>query len=196
MTIMRPLPVPEMHGATSPSVTSLPAWRDMAKAALLGGVVAGTVDIGAACLINHRDVTFILHAIAGGLLGERSYAGGAGTAALGAALQEFMGVLIAAIFVSASRFIGWLNDYWKASGLTYGVVIFVVMNYVVVPLSAWHQAPHFAVFNFAANLAAMLLFGLLVSYFSHRSRTRSTTSERNGQLMGKAENGPGLRTSD
>jgi hypothetical protein len=41
-------------------------------ATLLGGLVAGTIDIGAACLINWRSVPFILHAIAGGLRIGRS----------------------------------------------------------------------------------------------------------------------------
>ena len=88
------------------------------RAILLGGVVAGTIDIGAACLISSHGVTFILHTIAG--------------------------------------------------GLAYGVVIFFVMNYVVVPLSAWKHHARFSTYKFAANMAAMLLFGLIVAWFASR----------------------------
>jgi hypothetical protein len=48
------------------------------------------------------------------------------------------------------------------------VIIFFVMNYVVVPLSAWKSAPHFTAVKFAANMAAMLLFGLIVAFFARR----------------------------
>ncbi len=39
-------------------------------AILLGGMIAATIDIGAACLINDRSVPFILHTIAGGIWGR------------------------------------------------------------------------------------------------------------------------------
>src|ERR1700680_5290310 len=130
------------------------ASRAFVKAALWGGVGAGTIDIGAACLINDRSIPFILHSIAGGLLAERSFAGGAWTAILGLILQESMGILIAAIYVAASRFLPALTRRWALSGLLYGAGIFVVMNYVVVPLSAWRAIPTFSASTLAVNLAA------------------------------------------
>lgn len=142
--------------------------RALITASLTGGIVAGTIDIGVACLINGRSIPFILHAIAGGLLAQRSFAGGAATAVLGAALQEGMGILIAAIYVVAGEWLPELRRRWVGFGLAYGVVIFFVMNYVVVPLSAWRRFPHFSPAKFAANLAAMLLFGLIVAFFARR----------------------------
>jgi hypothetical protein len=50
--------------------------RALLTALLTGGLLAATLDIGAACLINGRSVTFILHSIAGGLLAERAFSGG------------------------------------------------------------------------------------------------------------------------
>src|SRR5437588_7555839 len=142
--------------------------RAVITAVLLGGVVAGTIDIGAACLINHRSVPFVLHSIAGGVLAERSFAGGAPTAMLGLLLQEAMGILIAAIYVLASEHLAALRRRWVLCGLCYGAVIFVVMNYVVVPLSTWHVVPHFSAWTLTGNLAAMFLFGLIVAYFARR----------------------------
>jgi hypothetical protein len=144
--------------------------RALITASLAGGVIAGTIDIGAACLINGRSVPFILHAIAGGLLAQRSFAGGAATALLGGLLQEAMGILIATIYVVAGEWLPALRRRWVRFGLAYGVVIFLVMNYVVVPLSAWRRFPHFSPTKLAANLAAMLLFGLIVAYFASRRR--------------------------
>jgi predicted neutral ceramidase superfamily lipid hydrolase len=136
---------------------------------VLGGIVAATIDIGAACLITGRSVTFILHTIAGGLLAKAAYAGGIRTALLGLALQGLMGVIIAAVYAVGARMMPVLGRRWITGGLAYGVIIFFVMNYVVVPLSAWKHWPHFTPSKFLANLAAMLLFGLIVAYFVRRS---------------------------
>jgi uncharacterized membrane protein YagU involved in acid resistance len=140
--------------------------RGVLSGILLGGIVAGTIDIGAACLITGHDAIFILQTIAGGLLAKRAHSGGVPTALLGLALQELMGVLIAAIYVVAAAILPLLRRRWLAGGLAYGVVIFFVMNYVVVPLSAWKHRPHFSAYSFAANMAAMLVFGLIVAWFA------------------------------
>ena len=50
---------------------------DALGAVFLGGVIAATVDIGAASLISGRSPGFIMQAIAGGLLGKATFDGGA-----------------------------------------------------------------------------------------------------------------------
>ena len=140
----------------------------IARAILSGGLIAATIDIGAACLINHRSIPFILHSIAGGLLAMDSFRGGAGTAFMGLFLQEFMGLVIAAVYVGAALALPTLLHRWIPCGVAYGVVIFMVMNYVVVPLSAWRRVPHFTAATFVANLMAMLLFGGIVAYSASR----------------------------
>ena len=142
--------------------------REVLGAILLGGIIAATLDIAAASLISGRSPAFIMQAIAGGLLGRASFAGGIGSCILGAVLQEAMGILIAAIYVLGSKIVLSLRSHWLLSGLSYGIVIFFVMNYVVVPLSALKSAPHFTSSKFAENMAAMLLFGLIVAFFSRR----------------------------
>jgi uncharacterized membrane protein YagU involved in acid resistance len=142
---------------------------------LLGGIIAATIDIGAACVISGRSPTFILQVIAGGVLGKASFDGGAATMILGVVLQEAMGILIAMIYVLSTKVVTTLSRRWIIGGLTYGVIIFFVMNYAVVPLSAWKSTPHFTALKFAENMAAMLLFGLIVAFF--RSGT-ATAAER------------------
>ena len=106
-------------------------------AILLGGFIAGTLDIGAAALINFVSPIPVLRFIAGGLLGKSAVAGGASIVFLGLILQWAMSLIIAAAFVVASRWLPILQRRWIVSGLAYGVVVFFVMNYVVMPLSAW-----------------------------------------------------------
>jgi hypothetical protein len=151
--------------------------RQILSAAVLGGVIAASIDIGAAALISGRSNTFIMQVIAGGLLGKATFDGGIGTVVLGAVLQEIMGVLIATIYVLSSRTIPGLLRRWIPGGLVYGVIIFFVMNYVVVPLSAWKSAPHFTPVKFVENMAAMLLFGLIVAFFARRLVSEPRTQD-------------------
>jgi hypothetical protein len=141
---------------------------EVLSAILLGGLIAGAIDIGAASLITGRNPAFIMQVIAGGLLGKASFGSGIATVILGAVLQELMGVLIAATYVLALKSVPALLRRWIFSGLVYGVIVFFVMNYVVVPLSALKATPHFSAEKFAANMAAMLLFGLIVAFFARR----------------------------
>ena len=79
------------------------ASRNSVLAAIvLGGLVAGTVDIGAAMLISGKSMAFVLQFIASGAVGKSAFDGGAGTVVLGALLQWAMSLIIAAIFVLAS----------------------------------------------------------------------------------------------
>ena len=141
-------------------------------AILSGGLVAGTVDIGSACLINLLGPLVILHAIASGLLGKPSFQGGLPTAVLGLFLQWFMGVLIAGVYVFALQRLAWMRRDWRASGFLYGVVIYYVMNEAVVPLSkAWPGHDFSKPIDwekFGENMLAMILFGLVVAYFARR----------------------------
>ena len=143
-------------------------------AIVLGGVVAGTLDIGAAALINWASPALILRFVASGLLGKTAQDGGAAIALLGYGVQIAMSLIIAAIYVGASHRLAWLRERWIAAGLAFGVVVFLVMNFVVMPLSALARWPHFTVASFAWNMLAMLVFGVIIAYFA-----RDTTATRN-----------------
>jgi hypothetical protein len=143
-------------------------------AVLLGGFIAGTIDVFAASLINHINLVVILHSIASGLLGKNSFYGGWPSAAVGLVLQWAMALVIAAIYVLASRSIPALARHWIWGGLAYGVGIYFVMNFVVVPLSAAPFKNHHLMLPKAAeDMFAMLLFGLIVAYFSKSAHSTS-----------------------
>ena len=137
-------------------------------AIVLGGLVAGTVDIGAAMLISGKSMAFILQFIASGAVGKSAFNGGTGTVVLGALLQWAMSLIIAAIFVFASLRLPWMRRRWAAAGLAFGVATYFVMTYAVVPLSAIGGGWHFSPLPFIKNLAAMLVFGMIVSAFARR----------------------------
>lgn len=146
--------------------------RAISKAVLWGGLVASTVDIFAASTIFMANPLRILRSIAGGAFGKDAFTGGLPMSLAGLFLQWMMGLIIAAIYVTAARRLAWMHRDWRLAGLAYGVVVYFVMTYVVVPLSAFPiKRDPTAPFNwlgFGENLLAMLLFGLIIAYANAR----------------------------
>lgn len=79
----------------------------------------------------------IFQGIAAGLLGRTAaLQGGAATALLGVALHFFIASGVVAIFLLASRLAPVLIRHPLAFGVLYGLAVYVVMNDVVIPMSA------------------------------------------------------------
>ena len=144
------------------------------SAILMGGLIASTIDIGAASIIYHANPLGVMRAVASGVMGEHVRGSGLVGSSLGMVLQWLMGIIIAAIYVHVSRGLGILerlNRWWLGAGIAYGVVIYFVMNDVVVPLSASPRPavePPFDPQLFAENMLAMILFGVIVAFFARR----------------------------
>lgn len=116
-----------------------------AKAILIGGLVAGTCDISAACIQYYalRGVgpVRIFQSVASGLLGADAFTGGAPTAALGLGLHYVIAFVWTVLFVLAGRRFSLLRGKPLVVGAAYGVVVFLVMHFVVLPLSAVPKRP-------------------------------------------------------
>ena len=110
-------------------------------AVVLGGVAAGVIDITYACTFWAIKAgvrpSRIFQSVAAGLLGRQAaVAGGAPTAALGLALHFFIALTVAVVYYEAARY---AEALWRRPwtfGSLYGVAVFGVMHYIVVPLSA------------------------------------------------------------
>ena len=145
------------------------------KAAIYAGLIAGTIDIGAACTINMIGPGPILRFIASGLLGA-PLPHEAWVYCLGLGLQWMMSIIIAAIFVIAATKIPALLRRWIAAGIAYGIVVYFVMTFVVVPLSRAKHG-HVTMTSFAENLAAMIVFGLIVSFIARRMTAKGVSAK-------------------
>jgi uncharacterized membrane protein YagU involved in acid resistance len=110
-----------------------------------GGMACGVLDITQACVAwgiqNHLPPVRIFQSVASGLLGPKAFQGGAQTAALGLFLHFLIAFIWALIYYVASRQIGFLTVKPVIAGLLYGEFVWVMMNCVVVPLSAIHRWP-------------------------------------------------------
>jgi len=111
------------------------------RAILAAGLVAGTLDLTAACVsswfISGIGPVRIFQSVASGLLGSDSSKGGAGSAALGILLHFAIAFIWTVVFYLMSRKIKFLVDKAFISGPLYGIAVYWFMQLVVLPLSAF-----------------------------------------------------------
>ena len=110
----------------------------MLRAILAGGLSAGILDLTSALVLYGSRGTALIRipqSIASGILGADAYRGGLLTAALGTLLHFVIAFSAAAVYCLASRRLPFLKDYAFVCGPTYGILVYLVMKLIVVPLS-------------------------------------------------------------
>ena len=106
------------------------------RAILTAGLVVGVLDISSAFVIWwQRGVGARrgLQGIAAGLLGGSAFDGGLVTAGLGLALHFFVAFVVVSVFYLASRKIPFLAKQPIVSGVLYGICVYLVMFWCVLP---------------------------------------------------------------
>jgi hypothetical protein len=132
----------------------------------VGGVIAGTLDLLQACILFGWDVPL---AIAAGLLGRQAFQGGVGTYILGVLLHFFIALSAATIYYAASRGLGFLTEHPLVCGLFFGMAVDLVMNLVVLPLSALHARGPYKLHDLILGLLVhMVVIGLPISFSVRR----------------------------
>lgn len=131
-------------------------------------LAAGTLDLAATMILRSKlsglAPTRLLQSIASGLLGKRAFADSR-TAVFGASLHFMIMAVIATVFYQASGRVPLLGGAWLWSGLAYGLAVYLVMSFVVVPLSAFPGTvvPNAAAF-FEGALVHMLCVGVPIAF--------------------------------
>src|SRR5262249_12690347 len=108
---------------------------------VLAGLVAGTLDLTAACVqaaLQGPTPTRVLQSIATGWFGKASYTHGWTSAAAGLVSHYGIATTWAALYWLASRRSAPLVRHAWAYGAAYGIVVYGVMYEIVMPLSAIH----------------------------------------------------------
>jgi hypothetical protein len=132
----------------------------------MGGFVAGTLDILQACILFGWKVPLV---IAGGLLGRQALHGGAGTYALGLVLHFFIACSAASIYYATSRPLRFLVEYPLLCGLFFGIAVELVMNLIVLPLSALHARGPYKLHDLLLGFGVhMVVVGLPIAYSVRR----------------------------
>ena len=124
--------------------------------------MAGTLDAASAVISFGWGMP---RGIASGLLGTRAFDKGTATWILGLALHYFIAFAAAAVYCLSSRRLEFLKAHFLVCGLFYGIGVYLVMNLVVLPLSAFPLplGPFTVSALIHGILAHMLLIGLPIS---------------------------------
>jgi hypothetical protein len=140
---------------------------------LAGGLIAGTFDIVYACtfwaLRRAVPPRRILQSVAAGLLGQASFSGGASTVALGLALHYFIALSMAAAYYVVARRWPLLRQRPCLCGAAYGLLLYGVMNYVVVPLSKARPAGRDPLWIGLSIAVHVTLIGIPCAVFAARA---------------------------
>ena len=149
------------------------------RAILTAGLVVGVLDISSAFVIWwQRGVGARrgLQGIAAGLLGANSYEGGLLTAGLGLALHFFVAFVVVSIFYLARRKIEFLTSHPVVSGTLYGIGVYIVMYWFVLP-TAFPTFRHRLWNELLAVAIHISLIGLpcalIVRHYSQQTRQSS-----------------------
>jgi len=106
------------------------------RAIVTGGLVVGVLDISSAFVIwwtRGVGARRGLQGIAAGLLGSHAFDGELATAGLGLALHFFVAFVVVTVFYLASRKLRFLTMHPIVSGVLYGIGVYIVMYWFVLP---------------------------------------------------------------
>jgi hypothetical protein len=144
------------------------------KAILFLGVLVGTLDILGATIVYQAHPAQIFKAVASGAFGV-------GTAFSGGATMVVWGIIfhyiiafawtVAFFFIYPLLPILWKNRF--VTGTLYGVVIWVFMNIIVLPLSAITPGPFNVTAAAIGALILILAIGIPLAILIHRHYART-----------------------
>jgi len=137
-----------------------------------GGLIAGTLDICAACLTAWLRAGVspigLLQYVASGALGPAAFQGGVKTALIGLALHFLIATIWTVVFYLASRKLLFLIERPIQFGLLYGIAVYLIMTFVVVPLSRVTPRPATLTGRTIGILTIMFCIGLPIALIVRR----------------------------
>lgn len=138
------------------------------------GLLAGTLDILAACgnfsIQTGRDPIIVLRFVASGAVGPDAMTGGWPMALLGLIIHFVIAYSWTILFFLIYTKLP--NGNWIVYGLTYGVVVWVIMNLVILPLTKIPQRPFNLNSAIIGMIILMLMIGLPISYLARKFYSR------------------------
>jgi hypothetical protein len=161
-----------METSTFQNRVAHPAIGGGLRWVLAGGLLAGALDLTFAFVwYGPQGATplRILQFIASGVLGRGSFQMGLASATLGAFFHFFICVCAAAIYYLVSRRFPFLTRRVLIAGALFGVLMFLAMRFIVVPLSAIKPSP-MKVGNVIGELCShVFLVGMVIAYAASRA---------------------------
>lgn len=126
--------------------TSPKTGNSFLRLSVIGGLIIGllhlVIQIGAVYgLLLKSPFIGSLQYVTSGVMGDAAFAGGLATALLGLILEFVMTIIIAGVFILSADRNPLLRRQVIIGSLLYGFGVFIVMNFIVQPLSAAPALP-------------------------------------------------------
>jgi len=148
--------------STSHDNTTNHSRKSFATAVLITGLIAGTLDILAACLSAYiqRGMTpdKLLQFVASGLFGADAFNGGATMAITGLLMHFMIAISWTLLFYLLYPRLAILRKNKILVGVIYGAFVWVMMNRVILPFTAIPKSP----FNPVSALIGMIILMLMI----------------------------------
>lgn len=144
-----------------------------------GGFVAGTLDILYACVFwgvkSDVPALRIFQSVAAGLLGKAAFEGGAATATLGLGLHYFIAVSMSVTYYLVAARWHLLQHRPVLCGAGYGLLLYGIMNYLVVPLSAAGPGSKNPLWIGLSIAVHVVLIGIPIAIFGRKAHAAKST---------------------
>lgn len=142
--------------------------KNLPKVILVTGLIAGLLD-GAAAVIQYlsagrKDPVKIFNFIASGVFGKEAFSGGLPMATLGFIFHMIIATIWVTIFFFLYPRLRLYTKNWMAVGLAYGVIVWLGMNLIVVPLSNTPPMQRTPSGMIIGTIILMLCIGLPCAY--------------------------------
>ena len=127
--------------STSPTTSN-----SLLRLSLIGGIISGFLhllvqQIIVFGLILKTPIVSALQYVASGIMGEAAFAGGLATALFGLVLDFIIITIMAGVFIFSADRIPLLRRNVILGSILYGFGVFIVMNFIVLPLNAAPELP-------------------------------------------------------
>ncbi|MFZ0629721.1 MAG: hypothetical protein WA399_02085 [Acidobacteriaceae bacterium] len=143
----------------------------VSRAILYATLVVGVLDASDGVVylgLHGQNPIQVLQYIASSLLGPRSFSDGLASAVLGLVLHFAVALVVAAIYILASRRVAVLRTQWVLLGLLYGVTVWTVMNLVFLPHTAIVHSPITTAAVVSGVMGHALFVGLPSAFFGKK----------------------------
>lgn len=145
------------------------------------GLIAGTLDILAAIIVyaiilDKVTAVQILQSIASGIFGKQAYAGGAAMAFTGLLFHYVIAMLFTIGYFLVYPYLPFLHKQAIVSGILYGAIVWMIMNLLVLPLSAASRPPLKVGPSLLGMLILVLMIGIPVAIMTARYYSRQTSA--------------------
>jgi hypothetical protein len=152
-----------------------PSSKPTLRAIIIMGLIVGTLDILSAIvdyyIATGKGPANIFKYIASAILDKQAFSGGTGIIVLGLLLHYLIAFLFTILFVALYRNVKFMSGNKLIVGICYGVLIGVIMNFIVVPLSLTPKMPYQGLKVVKAFLILICMIGLPLAFLTPRFLT-------------------------